>query len=509
MAFNGHYHVHLYPTLGPFLRKTRPDLVHIDEEPYNLATWHALRAAHQAGARGVFFTWQNLEGTLPLPFRLLQAEVLHHVDGGIAGNQDAATIMRRAGFTRPLAVIPQFGFDPALFIPRPAHCPHPRRHDRPFVIGCVSRLEEFKGLLVLVRAVAELARRPPDRAPACGTGSLRGALEALAAELGIGEKVIIRGQVPSTQMPALYHDFDALALPSLTLPRWKEQFGRVLVEAMLCEVPVVASDSGELPNVVGDAGMVVPEGDVAALTMALQRLIEDRDLRQHIGVAGRRRALEHYTMAAVARDTWTFISRCFAMNAPLYGVWLALEGWPCLVVGGGEVATRRVRGLVECKARVQVVTPEMTAELEQLATEGTIVVHRRVYASGDAMGMHLVIAATSSADINAIVSHDAHQAGALVNSAGDASSGDFHVAAVVRQGPIALALGTGGISPTAARALREWLSASLTPDFGRAVELLGEARGNTRFARAVEQAAAHLAHGEAAAAVAELTRALQ
>src|SRR5205823_4018961 len=98
---------------------------------------------------------------------------------------------------RPLEIIPQFGFDPQLFRPREAAQP-PTEPGQPFVVGCISRLEEAKGLLVLLRAVAALAPEREVILHIAGTGPLRSALEALAAELGIAECVILHGQVPST-----------------------------------------------------------------------------------------------------------------------------------------------------------------------------------------------------------------------------------------------------------------------------------------------------------------------
>src|SRR5690606_30800199 len=111
------------------------------------------------------------------------------------------------------------------------------------------------------------------------------------------------GRAESTAMPAFYRSLDAVVLPSRTTPGWKEQFGRVLVEAMACRVPVVGSDSGEIPHVIGDAGLIFPEGDVAALAHHLRALMDDPSLRQRLGAAGRQRVLERFTMARVAAET--------------------------------------------------------------------------------------------------------------------------------------------------------------------------------------------------------------
>ena len=115
-------------------------------------------------------------------------------------------------------------------------------------------------------------------------------------------------------MPAFYHTLDVLVLPSRSRPNWKEQFGRVLIEAMACGVPVVGSTCGEIPMVIGDAGLIFPENDCAALTAALQSLLDDRAQRTALAAAGRRRVLERFTMQQVAADTVAAYRRLLALS---------------------------------------------------------------------------------------------------------------------------------------------------------------------------------------------------
>ncbi|HEX6512756.1 MAG TPA: glycosyltransferase, partial [Chloroflexota bacterium] len=122
---------------------------------------------------------------------------------------------------------------------------------------------------------------------------------------GWSERLTIEA-APSTGMPALYSRMDCLALPSLTTPAWKEQFGRAAVEAMACGVPVVGSDSGEIPHVLGEAGLVVPEGNAGALAAALQRLHDDAPKRHAMAEKGRRRVEERFTQRQIARETYEF-----------------------------------------------------------------------------------------------------------------------------------------------------------------------------------------------------------
>jgi len=92
-------------------------------------------------------------------------------------------------------------------------------------------------------------------------------------------------------------------LPSLTRPNWKEQFGRVLIEAMACGVPVIGSDSGEIPNVIGDAGLIFPEGDIVALRDSIARMLADPERRARYAEAGRQRVLAEFTQAQIAAAT--------------------------------------------------------------------------------------------------------------------------------------------------------------------------------------------------------------
>ena len=114
---------------------------------------------------------------------------------------------------------------------------------------------------------------------------------------------IFIGQLPSGELPAEYRKIDALVLPSLTRPNWKEQFGRVLVEAMASGVPVIGSDSGAIPGVIGDAGRIVPEGDVVALAGALRDLRDQPALRDDLIKKGRARFLAHFTHESIAAAT--------------------------------------------------------------------------------------------------------------------------------------------------------------------------------------------------------------
>lgn len=293
IAWNGHFHLYCWRGLARLLRSERPDVLHLDEESFNRATYQGMWWGTRFGARCLFFNWANIRRPLPPPFCWFERYNLSHAAYAVAGNREAAAILREKGYRGPLAVIPQFGVDVEAF------SPGARQPGSGFIVGYVGRLVRQKGVLELLEAVA---RMPPNvRLRLIGAGSLEPELRRRAAALRIEDRVEFHGRVPSSALPPLYRELDVLVLPSRTTPTWKEQFGRVLIEAMACGVPVVGSDSGEIPYVIGEAGLLFPEGDTEALADRLRTLLEDPALRRELGLRGRERVLAHYSQERVAR----------------------------------------------------------------------------------------------------------------------------------------------------------------------------------------------------------------
>ncbi|MCL5997960.1 MAG: glycosyltransferase family 4 protein [Chloroflexi bacterium] len=311
IRFNGNFHLHYYPTLRQALVRTHPQVVHIDEEPYNTATYLALRTARAVGAKTVFFSWQNLLRRYPPPFRWMERYVLAHADAAIAGNNEAAGVLRAKGYRRAIHLIPQFGIDENVFHPDRSSGRLASRlagrlagrlaNDLFFTIGYVGRLVKEKGVDLAIHALSGLPKMV--RLAIIGTGDELSNLRALATSLGVVGRVQFTPGVPSTQMPSVYAQLDALVLPSRTQVNWKEQFGRVLIEAMACGVPVIGSTCGEIPNVIGDAGLTFHENDIEALRAQVIKLIEQPALREELSGRGRARVLAHYTMGRIAAET--------------------------------------------------------------------------------------------------------------------------------------------------------------------------------------------------------------
>jgi glycosyltransferase involved in cell wall biosynthesis len=317
IGFNGSFHLHFYPHLARRLRSFAPDVVHIDEEPYNVATAHALWLASRAGARTLWFSWQNLNRDYPLPFRLIERYSLLNADYAIAGSEGAAEVWRRKAYRGPLAVIPQFGVDPSIFAPSGSSPLNEKSDHRDpangYIIGYVGRLVSEKGVDVLLDAVAELRDLErnqavetgprPWRLRILGEGGEKEKLKAQARRLELSNNVTFADWLPSLRMPAFYRRLDVLVLPSRSRPNWVEQFGRVLIEAMACGVPVIGSDCGEIPYVIGDAGLIFPEGDASALAAHLARLMREPETASRLAKRGRERVLRRFTQKSVAART--------------------------------------------------------------------------------------------------------------------------------------------------------------------------------------------------------------
>lgn len=162
-------------------------------------------------------------------------------------------------------------------------------------------------------------------------------------------------------------------------------------------------------------------------------------------------------------------------SAPYYPIMLDLRGRKCVVVGGGEVAARKVRALLDCGAQVVVVSPQAGPAIGDLARQGAVEWVRRAYTDGDLDDARLVIAAAPP-QVNDAVAREARRRGLPVNVVDDPERCDFIVPAVVRRGRVVIAFSTGGASPALARRLRETLETQIGPEFGELAELLGRLR---------------------------------
>jgi glycosyltransferase involved in cell wall biosynthesis len=299
------------------LRKFRPDIIQVEQGSKALAYFEliTLNRILRLNAKNVFFTWWNLPYELRFPISWLENYNLRHTHGLIVGNQDGAEILRQRGYQGAAKVMPQLGVDEELFSPQPqpelAAQVGVQPHE--FVVGFVGRFVPEKGLLTLLKAVEKLGDRP-WKLLLLGRGPLKETLMDEAAAMGIGDRVIWVESVPHDDVPRYINLMNCLVLPSetdtqfktLTTAGWKEQFGHVLIEAMACQVPVVGSDSGEIPYVIEDAGLIFPEGNAVVLSDCLAKLIDQPDLARELSQRGYDRAMTRYTNLSLAKQQLEF-----------------------------------------------------------------------------------------------------------------------------------------------------------------------------------------------------------
>jgi glycosyltransferase involved in cell wall biosynthesis len=277
------------------------DLVHCWEEPY-VASGAQVAALTPAGVPFVFATFQNLAKAYPPPFNWLERRVVRRADGWIAfGRTVHETQLGRPGYAAiPSRVIPP-GVDTVRFAPDSEARSRVRSergwNDDVPVVGFLGRFVPEKGLGTLTAAL----RRVPEtwRALFVGGGEEQHDIEALAASYP--GRVSIATGVGHDEVPAYLNAMDVLCAPSRTTPRWREQFGRMLIEAMACGVPVLASRSGEIPHVVENAGILLEEADVEAWTSALRQVVTSPALRRDLADRGLRRSRSEYAWPVVAR----------------------------------------------------------------------------------------------------------------------------------------------------------------------------------------------------------------
>lgn len=262
------------------------DVIDIHEEPFALATAEilALRKLRRNEAPYVLYSAQNLEKRYPAPFRWLERCALQGAAGVQVCNAEAGRIVQQKGFPGQPRVIP-LGVDVDHF----TVSSRPPASGASVHVGYVGRLAPHKGVDLLLEAVAQQSELTLAVA---GGGPQEQELRGRAEHQDLAGRVHWLGGVTQDDLPSVYASLDVLAIPSRTTPGWVEQFGRVAVEAMASGVPVVASGSGALPGVIGEAGILVPEGDPAALAKTLLRVGRDTELHTELRERGVKRAHE-------------------------------------------------------------------------------------------------------------------------------------------------------------------------------------------------------------------------
>ena len=301
------------PSIFSLIAKIKPDIVHVEQGAYALSYSQILLGLKLFSPRSLalFFTWWNLPYRLHGIKKMAQAFNLSHSTSAIAGNEAAKLILLNQGFAKPVYVLPQLGIDLNAY----SHLPAKNvRISESFTIGYAGRITEEKGVLDLVRAASLMKKKMQVSLYFVGAGDALDEVKNEAAKNGI--PLIHHPAVKNDELPQHLAIMDLLVLPSHTTPEWVEQFGHILIEAMAAGVPVIGSSSGEIPNVIGNAGLVFSESNTTELAKCLDFLQSNEPERKRYIEAGRNRVEANFSNEKIAE-----------MQMQIYE-WMLLEGKP-------------------------------------------------------------------------------------------------------------------------------------------------------------------------------------
>ncbi|HKO47013.1 MAG TPA: glycosyltransferase [Polyangiaceae bacterium] len=309
VTFSGRGSLFFYrSSLRRALAGWQPDLIFLDEEPWSLAALQTRLAFPRTELW--FFTKENLDKLIPWPFSRLEQWVYRQAAGAFAVSDEVEQVLRAKGYRGTVQQL-HHSYDPALFRTRP-ESERQRIRDEfaiprdAVVVGYFGRLTREKGLIDLANALQLLA---PEANLAnwffccVGNGLAEAEIKRALASLPAARYRMF-GAVSHDRVGSLLSAVDVVVLPSRTTSRWKEQFGRILVEAMACGAAVVGSDSGEIPHLIGRAGggLIFPEGEVSELASCLRRLLAEPALLEEYRNRGRRYVEDTLKHATIARD---------------------------------------------------------------------------------------------------------------------------------------------------------------------------------------------------------------
>jgi glycosyltransferase involved in cell wall biosynthesis len=281
------------------LKRHKPHIIDMNHEPYSVpcAEILTLRNLFAPQARIVMQTAQNILKNYPLPFSAMEKRAFKQVSAAYMCSETVREVLETKGFHKPMKIVP-FGVDLNLF--KPVN----RLQNETFTIGYIGRMLPAKGLLVLVDALAQI-KNEKWQLVIVGDGPEREATENRVIKHGLQDRCKFVGAIPYDQTPEYFQKLDVLVVPTITTKSIREQFGRVIVEAMACHVPVIGSTCGAIPEVIGDAGIIVPENDLAQLAAQLRILMSSEELQKNLAKAARERVEKHYTWERVAEQIYS------------------------------------------------------------------------------------------------------------------------------------------------------------------------------------------------------------
>jgi len=288
---------------------------YIWQEPYCRSALLLARELKAQKIPYVFFTAQNIQKKYSWPFSKWEDEVVSNSAGWIACGKSVWEAQISRGYPKDRGIILPHAVDTSCFKPLSDFEKEIVRSklklDGP-IIGYVGRFIPEKGIHVLLKAIEMVPRYSWGGLVFLGSGPLEGPIRNWAHRLGISKKVFV-GLANHSDVPKYIGSLDLIVAPSQTAKNWREQFGRMLIEAMASGVPIITSDSGEIPHTIGDAGIVVPENDFRRFAQDIQNLLSDSEMRSGLISRGLKRA-KCYSVVELSKEYCEFWRRSFSID---------------------------------------------------------------------------------------------------------------------------------------------------------------------------------------------------
>jgi L-malate glycosyltransferase len=303
---SGNIPLHIYrSTFIRLLKELEPDFIYVHQEPYAIQTAQIYLANSLSINKPIaFFTWQNIFKRYPFIFRQIEQLTFKKTNVAFTGSCSAEEVLRKKDYQGNCAMLPS-GIDTDIYAysyQAEELKNNLREKENEVIIGYLGRIVLEKGLNTLLHALHKI-KELPWRLVMVGSGEYEIEFKQIANNLKLNHRINYLGYIPHTEAPLYLSAFDLLVLPSETQPNWKEQFGRVIIESMACQTPVIGSNSGEIPYLIESTcgGLTFPEAQPKAFAEQLSKLITNQNLRLNLGKKGRQAVVQSYTNSALAK----------------------------------------------------------------------------------------------------------------------------------------------------------------------------------------------------------------
>lgn len=279
------------------IKAIKPNIIQLEAEASSAIALQVSFLKYFHSFRFVLFAWENIQ---PRSFvhRITGKFTYRNISYLLAGNDGAQDVAKKMGYRNEISVIPQIGIDPECYEQSDSLDPWEGR--KGVRIGYIGRLASHKGVDTLIEAMQKI---PQGFLTVVGDGSQKQALLQKVKNSGLTNQVHFTGGVKHEEVLPYLKALDMLVLPSVTTAGWKEQFGHIIIEAMASGIPVIGSDCGAIPDVIGDAGIVFRQKDTKGLVQSILSVAENQDRAKTLSEKGKQRVEMFFTNQVLADKT--------------------------------------------------------------------------------------------------------------------------------------------------------------------------------------------------------------